>query len=214
MKVREFLRSQKLAQQRQIYVQGLRDKAKVAVYLEEPASARVAVNSKGFSRGPMNAPVTIVEFSDFECPFCRAVLPTITELMSRYPGKVRWVFRDFPIQSLHPTASKAHEAARCAGEQGKFWEYHDLLFARLPRNSVPALKQYAGELKLKSAAFAECLERGRYRAEVASDLQEGKRLGIEVTPTFFINGRMREGEQSIAALQELIESELKPKLKQ
>jgi protein-disulfide isomerase len=158
--------------------------------------------------------VTIVEFSDFQCPFCKASLSNINELMTRYPGKVKWVFRDFPIQSLHPTVSKAHEAARCAGEQGKFWEYHDILFARSPNHSVPELTRYAQDLKLNTRAFTECLERSKYQAEVAGELQEGKRLGVQVTPTFFVNGRMREGEQSMAVFQELIESELRPKLNQ
>jgi protein-disulfide isomerase len=211
IKSREFIRSQKVMRQQQDYVRMLRDKAGVAVYLEEPVSARAELGPpKGFARGPNNAPVTIVEFSDFQCPFCKAVLPTINELMTRYPGKVRWEFRDFPIQ-LHPGAAKAHEAARCAGEQGKFWEFHDELFARSPNHSLPELQLFARDLKVESAAFAACLESSKYHAAVAGDIDEGKRLGVEGTPTFFINGRMREGEQSLAAFQELIESELRAK---
>jgi hypothetical protein len=115
-------------QQRQAYIQMLRAQAKVAIHLEEPARARAQISpDKGFARGPKEAPVTIVEFSDFQCPFCKNVLPSVAQAMDRYPGKIKWVFRDFPIVSIHPTALKAHEAARCAGEQGKFWEYHDLL---------------------------------------------------------------------------------------
>jgi protein-disulfide isomerase len=212
MKSRDFIRSQKLVRQQQDYVRRLREKASVAVYLEEPASARAGLSPlKGFARGPNNAPVTIVEFSDFQCPFCKAVRPTINELMTRYTGKVRWEFRDFPIQNIHPGASKAHEAARCAGEQGKFWEYHDKLFARSPNHSLPELQLFARDLKLESVAFAECLESSKYHAAVAGDILEGKRLGVQGTPTFFINGRMREGEQSLAAFQELIESELRAK---
>ena len=168
-RVWDHLRSQNLNQQRQDYLQKLREKANVAVYLQEPANARVKVNSqKGFSRGPKDAPVAIVEFSDFQCSFCKGVLPTIKEIMARYPGKVKWVFRDYPIQSLHPTAHKAHEAARCAGEQGKFWEYHDLLFARSPRHSLPELKQYAGELKLASSTFSQCVETGKSRRSLGT----------------------------------------------
>jgi protein-disulfide isomerase len=197
--------------QQQDYVRRLREKAGVAVYLEEPVSARAELGPpRGFARGPNNAPVTIVEFSDFQCPFCKAVLPTINELMTRYPGKVRWEFRDFPIQ-LHPGAARAHEAARCAGEQGKFWEYHDELFARSPNHSLPELRLFARDLKVDAVAFAECLETSKYQAAVAGDIHEGKRLGVQGTPTFFINGRMREGELSLAAFQELIESELRAK---
>jgi protein-disulfide isomerase len=209
LKVWEFLRSQKINQQRQAYVQRLRENSKVAVYLVEPASARVQIDpQRGFGRGPKDAPVAIVEFSDFQCPFCKAARPAVNEIMARYTGKVRWVFRDYPIETLHPTAPKAHEAARCAGEQGKFWEYHDLLFERSPSHSPEQLKQYARDLKLDGPAFAQCLESGKYQAEVAHDVQEGTRLGVSGTPTFVINGRFIEGEQSIAELQKLVESEL------
>ena len=211
VKSREFIWAQKLMRQQQDYVRSLRAKADVAVYLEEPAAARAALSPlKGFARGTDDAPVTIVEFSDFQCPFCKAVLPAVNELLTRYPGKVRWEFRDFPIPA-HPGAAKAHEAARCAGEQGKFWEYHDQLFARSPNHSLPELEQIARDLQVDPVNFAECLAAGKYHAAVAADIQEGKRLGVEGTPTFFINGRMREGEQSLAALQELVESELRSK---
>ena len=209
LKVWDFLRSQKINQQRQAYVQRLRENSKVAVYLEEPASARVQVNPhRGFARGSKDAPVAIVEFSDFQCPYCKAVQPAVNEIIDRYPGKLKWVFRDFPIEGLHPTAPKAHEAARCAGEQGKFWQYHDLLFERSPSHSPEQLKQYARELKLDSPVFSQCLESGKYQAEVARDVEEGTRLGVSGTPTFVINGRFVEGEQSITTLQKLIESEL------
>jgi protein-disulfide isomerase len=211
MKSRDFIWSQKLTRQQQDYLQTLREKGDVSVYLEEPVSAISELGpSNSFFRGPSHAPVTIVEFTDFQCPFCKGVLPTIEELMSRYGGEVRWEFRDFPVQT-HPGSPKAHEAARCAGEQGKFWEYHDELFARSPNHSVLELQSLARDLNVESTAFAECLESRRHQGAVARDIQEGKRLGVQVTPTFFINGRMREGEQSFAALQELIESELQAK---
>jgi len=119
LKVWDYLRSQKLNQQRQTYVQTLRARAKVAIHLQEPSGARVQISpDKGFARGPKEAPVAIVEFSDFQCPFCKTVLPIVAQVMDRYPGKIKWVFRDFPIVSIHPAAPKAHEAARCAGSRG------------------------------------------------------------------------------------------------
>jgi protein-disulfide isomerase len=215
LKVRDFLRSQRINQRRQAYVQTLRDQFKVAVYLEEPASARVQLNSdKGFARGQKDAPVAIVEFSDYQCPFCKAVRGTVNEIFARYNGKVRWIFRDFPSQRLHPTALKAHEAARCAGDQGKFWEYHDVLFERSPQHSPEELKQYAQELGLSSSAFSDCLESSKYQADVAGDLQEGARMGVSGTPTFFINGRLAEGAMPFAVFQKLIESELARNLAQ
>ena len=105
-------------------------------------------NAKDNSMGDPNAPITIEEFSDFQCPFCKAVVPTVQQVMTQYAGKVRWVFRDFPIVSLHPLAPKAHEAARCAAEQGKFWEYHDLLFANQRALTRPDLESYAEQLGL------------------------------------------------------------------
>ena len=209
LKVWDYLRSQKVNQQRQVYVQSLRTQTKVTVYLEEPAATRVTVSAdRGFRRGPQEAPVAMVEFSDYQCPFCKSVLSTIKQVMDAYPGKVKWVFRDFPLISLHPTAPKAHEAGRCAGEQEKFWEYHDLLFERSPRHSPPELKQYAQELKLDGSAFAQCLDSGKYQSEVTRDGQEGAGLGVTGTPTFFVNGRMLVGAQPFAEFQKLIDSEL------
>ncbi len=212
LKVWDSLRSQKVNQQRQAYIQSLRAQTTVTVYLEEPAALRVLVNpDKGFVRGPKDAPVAVVEFSDFQCPFCKTVVSTIKQLMDQYPGMVKWVFRDFPIPSLHPTAPKAHEAARCAGAQGKFWEYHDLLFERSPRHSPEELQQYAQELKLDGSAFAQCLDSGKYQAEVNSDVQEGIRLAVSATPTFYVNGRPLVGAQALPAFQKLIERELAKK---
>ena len=135
---------QKVNEQRQSYVQGLRGQSKVTVLLQEPTSARYDVSGdRGFARGPKDAPVTIVEFSDFQCPFCKTANATVKQVLDKYPGKVRLVFRDYPIASLHPQAPKAHEAARCAGDQAKFWEYHDVLFERSPKMSPQDLKQYA-----------------------------------------------------------------------
>jgi protein-disulfide isomerase len=188
-KVWEYLRSAKLAQRRQAYVRALRAEGEVAVHLMEPAAARVHIGSdEGYWQGAMKAPVAIVEFSDFQCPYCKAVLPVIRQLPDKYPSKVKWVFRDFPIPAIHPTALKAHEAARCAGAQGRFWEYHDILFERSPRHSLHELNQYAQELGLHASAFAACLDKGMFEIQVNRDIQVGARLGISGTPTFLVNG--------------------------
>ncbi len=212
LKVWEFLRDQKKNQARGDYIRALRAKTDVAIYLEEPAATRVQVDSaKGFARGAKDAAVNIVEFSDFQCPFCKAVVPTLHQIVSQYAGKVRLVFRDFPIASLHPLAPKAHEAARCAAEQGKFWEYHDLLFERSPNLNPPELKQYARDLKLDGDSFDKCVDSGKHQPVVAGDIQDGTKLGITGTPTFFINGRMLVGAQPIAAFQKIIDGELAKK---
>ena len=212
LKVWDYLQGQKVAQQRQDYLRRLRAETNVTLYLQEPASARVQVEAnKGFARGSKDAPIAIVEFSDFQCPFCKAVISTVHQLMAQYAGKVKWIFRDYPIPSLHPLAPKAHEAARCAAEQGKFWEYHDLLFERSPRHSPSELKEYARALKLNGEIFAKCFDSGKYQPAVASDVQERAKLGASGTPTFFINGRMLVGNQPISAFQKIINSDLAKK---
>ena len=209
LKVWDHLRSQKVNEQRQSYVQGLRGQSKVTVLLQEPISARHDVSGdRGFSRGPKDAPVTIVEFSDFQCPFCKTATATVKQVLDKYPGKVRLVFRDYPLASIHPQAPKAHEAARCAGDQAKFWEYHDVLFERSPKMAPQDLKQYAQELKLDATAFGQCLDSGKYTAEVDKDFQEGVGLGLTGTPSFFINGKQIVGAQPLAAFQRVVDGEL------
>jgi protein-disulfide isomerase len=209
LKVWEYLQGQKVSRQREAYVGELRAKAGVTVYFQEPAGARVQVDSgKGFARGAKDAAVTIVEFSDFQCPYCQAAVATINQLMAQYAGKIKLVFRDFPIPNLHPLAPKAHEAARCAAEQDKFWEYHDRLFEKSPLLSPADLKQYARDLKLNGDEFDKCVDGGKYQAAIASDVQDGTRLGASGTPTFFINGRMIVGAQPISTFQKIIDSEM------
>ena len=212
LKVWDYLRSQKVNEQRQAYVQKLRDQGKVEVLLEEPNSARVAVSGdRGPVRGDKDAPVTIVEFSDFQCPYCKTATGTIKQVLDKYPGKVRLVFRDFPLANIHPLAPKAHEAARCAAEQGKFWEYHDVLFEHSPSLTPDELKQYAKDLKLDAAAFDQCVDSGKYKAAVDQDTQEGLGLGLTGTPSFFINGRQLVGAQPLTAFQKIIDGELSKK---
>ncbi len=208
-RVKEYLRSQRVNEQRSIFVRELRKQTAVTVFLPEPASARVSISAnKGFALGPQHAEITIVEFTDFQCPFCKHAVQTVKRLMQEYPGKVRWVFRDFPVPGLHPAAPRVHEAARCAGEQDTFWEYHDLAFARSPEHSLEQLQQYAEELHLDKAAFSTCLLSGKYHAQVMNDIQEGTNLGISGTPTFLINGLVLVGAQPYAVFQKLVDREL------
>jgi protein-disulfide isomerase len=208
--VRDYLRDQKAQERRRAYLAGLLQRAKVERFLEEPELTRIPVNAEGaFAQGPKDAPVTIIEFSDFQCPFCGRVVATLKEVVRLYPQQVRLAFRDFPIVSLHPKASKAAEAARCAGEKGKFWEYHDLLFEAQAQATTADFKRFAEQLKLDANSFATCLDSGRYAAAVASDVQEGTRLGITGTPTFFINGRLVVGALPLETFQGLIERELR-----
>jgi protein-disulfide isomerase len=159
--------------------------------------------------GSADAPVTIVEFGDFQCPYCQAVQPSIKELMDKYRGKVRLGFRDFPLRQIHPQAQQSAEAAHCAGDQGKFWEYHDLLYNNQSRLDVNSLKERAATAGLDAERFQVCLDSGKFRTVIDSDLQSGSIAGITGTPTFFINGVILTGAQPVSAFADIIDSELK-----
>ncbi len=172
----------------------------------ESPSREVAENAVDDpSRGAKDAKVVIVAFGDFECPFTRAVQPALRTVLARYDDRVRFVYRDFPISSKHPGAQKAAEAAQCANDQGAFWPYHDLLYERQPRFTVPELKAYATELKLDTATFDNCLDSGNYTAEVERDFQDALAVGVRGTPTFFFNGNPIAGALSEDALTQIID---------
>jgi len=160
------------------------------------------------SHGPAAAPITIVEFSDFECPYCSALLPTIKNIEKNYADKVRIVYRQFPLPWVHPHAQRAAEASLCANDQHKFWEYHDALFGNQKDLSIDGLKRRAAELKLDTAAFNACLDSGKQVDAVRKDVDEGYKVGVSGTPTVFINGRMVYGTQAYADLKEVIDDEL------
>jgi protein-disulfide isomerase len=208
-KIRAFLQQQKLTAQRALFIESLRSQGKVTVRLQPPPVIRVEVSIQGAPvRGAADAPVTLVEFSDFECPFCKQAHPTLKQLLERYPGKVRLAYRDFPLDSIHPQARRAAEAARCAHDQGKFWEYHDVLFTQSPQLALEDLRRYAGQVGLDVTKFDGCLAAGVHKATVQRDLDEGNRLGITGTPAFFINGRTLSGAQPLEAFTKLIDQEL------
>ena len=207
--IRNRLQGQKVAAQRDAFVQSLRRSGKVVVNLEAPPVTRVAVSTDGApTRGGANAPVTIVEFSDFHCPFCKRVLPTLKEIEARYGDKVKLVFRDLPLDQLHPGARRAHEAARCAHEQGKFWAYHDVLFERAPRSSPDDLKQFAREVGLDLPRFESCTASARTKELVQKDVEEATGIGINGTPAFVINGEVLSGAQPLENFVRVIDREL------
>lgn len=164
--------------------------------------------------GDPNAPVTIVEFSDFQCSFCEGFFKEIEPVLrDRYikTGKVKFMYRDFPFESLHPVAQKAAEAAECAHEQGRFWEYHDVLFTRQKLLSLDNLKRWAAKLKMDSAQFNQCLDSGKYAKEVRDDFSAGVAAGVKGTPSVFVNGYFVEGfrtRETLSAIEALIETSL------
>jgi protein-disulfide isomerase len=159
--------------------------------------------------GPANAPVTIVEFSDYQCPFCaRWHTEVFTRLMTDYQGKVRFVYRDFPLYSIHPQAGPAAEAANCAGEQNAYWEFHTALFSEKYALGADAYTRYAAELGLDAEKFSQCLSERRYQGEVEADFASASKLGVNSTPTFYINGRGLIGAQPYEAFKQVIDEEL------
>jgi protein-disulfide isomerase len=199
------LRQQKLQATRQAYVARLRAHAQIAVHLQPPI---VAVSAEGAPRkGAPEAPITIVEFADFQCPYCQQVLPVLAAVLEQYPGQVSLAFRDFPLPG-HPAAAKAAEAAHCAGEQGQFWAYHDLLFAQQGPFATADFLAHADTLGLERTAFQACLESGKHRATVAQHRAAGEQAGVTGTPTFFINGRLLTGAQPLEAFRALIDDAL------
>ena len=207
--IRDYLREQRLESRKNEFFKTLRSKAKVTSYLKPPPIFRadVATNGAPF-KGAEKAAVTIVKFEDFQCPYCKTVQPTFPELLKRYDGKVRLVHKDLPLDAIHPQARQAAEAARCAGEQGKFWEYHDKLYANSPKAGVEELKSYAKEVGLNAVSFDQCYGSGKFRAAVQKDLNDGAQLGLTGTPTFFINGREISGAQPVEAFAAIIDEEL------
>jgi protein-disulfide isomerase len=207
--IRDYLLEQKTTARKNEYFKILRSKAKVTTYLKAPPIQRADVSIKGAPfKGEEKAPVTIVKFEDFECPFCRNVQPTLAAVLKRYDGKVRVVHKDLPLEQIHPQAQLAAEAARCAGDQGKFWEYHDLLYANAPKLASAELRSYAKQVGLTAPPFEQCLGSGKYKAAVQKDLSEGASLGLTGTPSFFINGREISGALPVESFAAIIDEEL------
>jgi len=204
--VRQYLIEQSRRQFREPLIRRLKREYGVKSYLDP---LRTEVATAGYpSRGAERAPVTIVEFSDFECPFCGGLFPTLKAVERNYSGKVRIVYRQFPLTNVHPHAQKAAEASLCASEQQRFWEFHDSLFGNQQELTVDALKRRAVELKLNTASFNACLDSGKQAGAVKKDVEEGSKAGVTGTPALFINGRLLSGNQPYAEIRDLIEDEL------
>jgi protein-disulfide isomerase len=204
-RLRDYLSQQERQKQQQSFLRDLRQRYKVNIALQPP-KVDVDIDDDPML-GDKDAPVTIVEFSDFQCPYCRRVQPALKRLMEEYEGKVRLVFRDFPLRSIHPQAQKAAEAAQCADDQDKFWPYHDKLFEQTALQ-IDDLKRYAKELGLDMAAFSQCLESDKHAAEVEKDLQDGRQVGVNSTPSFYINGQPLSGAAAYENFQELVDEAL------
>ena len=161
------------------------------------------------SMGPANAPITIIEFSDYQCPYCRKwQLEAWPQIQAAYPDKIRLVYRDFPLYSIHPDSESAAIAADCAGDQNKYWEFHDLLFSdQLPFGQDSYIK-YATQAKLNVDQFTQCITAQKFKDNVSKNYQYASNLGVNSTPTFFINGIPMVGAQPFESFKQLIDKEL------
>lgn len=175
----------------------------------QPQFVRYDIPTQGFpALGPEDAPITIVEFSDYQCPFCQRWHQDVYEpLLASYPGQIRFVYRHFPLTSIHPDAFAAAEAAMCAGEQDAYWTYHEMLFDGSSLGSS-IYTQYAQQLSLNMDQFNTCIEQGKYREEIEADSDFAVNLGVRSTPTFFINGLAIVGAQPLDVFKQVIDKEL------
>ena len=207
-RIKQAVRQQKLREGMGKVLDDLKSRHHVQVSLQAPDLPRIDVEAKGPSRGPTNAPVTIVEFSDFQCPYCGREYPVIERLMKEYDGKLRLVFRHYPLD-FHPFAQKAAEAGACAQDQGKFWELHDKMFSNQGKLAVADLKGYAKTLGMDATKFDKCLDSGEKKALVDDDLKAGSAAGVNGTPAFFINGIFINGAQPYEHMKQAVDRELR-----
>jgi protein-disulfide isomerase len=204
-KIIEHIREVRLAKAKTAYIQSLRSQAKISLELEPP---RIEISLKNASvRGPADAPLVLVEYADYECPYCQQVQPALDRLEADFKGRMAFVYKDMPLP-MHPHAQKAAEASRCAELQGKYWEYHDLL-EKNKALEVPQLKVTASQVGLETAAFDKCLDSGEQAGAVKSTQDEAQKLGLQGTPSFFLNGRFFTGNLSYDQIRQIVQDELK-----
>ena len=207
--LREYLIGQRIQERREQFFDKLKSDYSVRSFFEP---LRFDIVTAGFpTRGAANAPVTIVEFSDFQCPYCGNLYPVMKEIETKYKDTVRVVYRQFPLTSIHPFAQKAAEASLCAKDQNKFWEYHDSLFENQQALDVDALKTRAINLQMDTAAFNACLDSGKEAEVINKDILEGNKVGVTGTPAVYINGRPYRQDTSFEALSKAIDAELQRK---
>jgi predicted DsbA family dithiol-disulfide isomerase len=209
-RIKQILRREQETALRTSFIGSLRESAGVEILLQ-PMRFDVGYSDVNPRKGdPATAAVTIIQFSEFQCPYCSKVLPTMDKIQETYGDKVAIVFRDYPLP-MHKEAPKASQAGHCANEQGKFWDMHDLLFQNQRALQIDKLRGYATQIGLDQAKFDECLDSDRHAATVEADTKAGAAVGVRGTPAFFVNGQFLNGAQPFENFQKLIDAELKAK---
>ena len=205
--IKSIMKQAQIQQAREDYADSLRAKAEVAILLKPP-TINTGENDPARIKGDPNAPITIVEFGDYQCPYCGRAETTVQDLLKKYNGKVKLAFRDFPLLGIHPFAQGAAEASRCAEAQNKFWPMHDAMYANQSKLTEDDLIKTASGLGLNQEAFASCMKAGTYRAAIQQDMDAGQKAGVTGTPAFFINGRFLNGSVPEQQFEDIIKSEL------
>ena len=208
-RIKDYLGKKGKQDARTAFIASLREAAGVEIYLE-PLRFEVSFADTDPVKGPSTAPIQIVEYSDFQCPYCSRVNPTLDQVKETYGDRVAVAFRNFPLP-MHKEAPRAGEASYCAQDQGKFWEYHDVLFQNQRAQKDEDLKKYASEVGLDQAKFDECLASNKYADRVEADKKSGEAVGVSGTPAFFVNGVFINGARPFEAFAEVIDDELKRK---
>jgi protein-disulfide isomerase len=203
--IKGLLSAERLDAARTAFIETLKTKTAVTVSLEPPRQT-IATDGRP-TKGSKDAPIQLVEFSDFQCPFCQRANPTVEQVLRTYGDKIRFVYRHYPLPN-HPDARPAAEAAACAGMQDKFWVYHDKLFANSTRLSAADLKAHAASVGLDATRFNDCVDSRESKTTVDEDMRDATAAGVSGTPAFFINGRSLEGAQPFDAFKRVIEEEL------
>jgi protein-disulfide isomerase len=206
--IRAYLVQERTRAARDVFVDQLKGKTPVRIMLEPPRQAVKAAD--GPAKGPASAPIEIIEFSDFQCPYCLRAHSVVQRVLDTYGDRIRLVYRHYPLGN-HPNAWPAAEASQCAAEQGRFWPYHDRLFANPTKLHEPELKQTAVDLGLDAGRFNDCLDSHKYKNVVEADVRAGDEAGVQGTPCFFINGRALSGAQPFEAFKRIIDDELELK---
>lgn len=203
--LREYMEKESRKRAESAYLKGLRSKYHAVSHVPP---LRIPVAADGPARGPAAAPVTVIEFGDFQCPYCGEMEPVLRELRATYPTEVRWVFRHLPLTSIHPQAVVAARAAVCAEQQGKFWEMHDALYANQAALGEDAIKATARSIGLDGSRFDACSSSDAADATLTRDSAAADAIGIGGTPAFFINGRFLNGTTTAAGFREILDDEL------
>jgi protein-disulfide isomerase len=203
-KIAEHLRERRVAKARAAYLQTLHQQIPVTVRIEAPRTEISLDNTP--VRGNAKSPLQLIEYADYECPYCQQIQPELARLESEYKGRMSFAFKDLPLPT-HPHAQKAAEAARCAGQQSKYWEFHDLVLTT-KEVEIPQLKAAARKLGMDGNVFDKCLDSGQQESFVKAQFEEAEKLGLQGTPSFFLNGRYFTGSMTYDQLREIVEAEL------